>query len=98
MDIEKPDSPRSTKPANPLSRREFAKGVAYVAPLILTLKAVPAFAQVGSNRPPNGGTNGPDGGTNCTNGGGANGPNGGLTDPMAALTDAGAGLTDPTAH
>jgi hypothetical protein len=33
------------------SRREFVKKAAYVAPLVLTLKAAPAFAKQGSKKP-----------------------------------------------
>ncbi len=33
------------------SRRDFVRKAAYVAPLILTLKAAPAFAKRGSGRP-----------------------------------------------
>jgi hypothetical protein len=33
------------------SRRSFVKKVAYVAPLVLTLKADPAFASYGSGKP-----------------------------------------------
>lgn len=32
------------------SKRKFVKAVGYVAPAILTLKAVPAFAAAGSSR------------------------------------------------
>jgi hypothetical protein len=32
------------------SRRKFAKKLAYVAPAILTLKAMPSFAATGSRR------------------------------------------------
>lgn len=37
---------------NGTGRREFVKKVAYVAPAILTLKAAPSFAKVGSAKPP----------------------------------------------
>ena len=36
------------------SRREFLKKVAYVAPVVLTLRAVPSFAAGGSPRGNNG--------------------------------------------
>lgn len=36
------------------SRREFIKKVAYVAPVVLTLRAVPSFASSGSPRGNNG--------------------------------------------
>ena len=36
------------------SRREFIKKVAYVAPVVLTLRAVPSFAASGSPRGNNG--------------------------------------------
>lgn len=35
---------------NEQGRREFIKKAAYAAPVILTLKAVPSFAQSGSGR------------------------------------------------
>ena len=35
-----------------ISRREFVKKAAYVAPAIITLKAAPAFAQPGSEKGP----------------------------------------------
>jgi len=45
------------------SRREFVKRAAYVAPVILTLQAAPAFAKTGSQKeidvPPRPGTGGP---------------------------------------
>jgi hypothetical protein len=45
-----------------IKRREFVKRAAYAAPVILTLKAMPAFAAAGSssNKPPSsrGGTKG----------------------------------------
>jgi phosphodiesterase/alkaline phosphatase D-like protein len=34
-----------------IKRREFVKRAAYAAPLILTLKAMPAFAAAGSGNP-----------------------------------------------
>ena len=34
-----------------ITRRDLVKGMLYVAPAILTLKALPAFAQNGSNLP-----------------------------------------------
>ena len=34
-----------------ITRRDLVKGMLYVAPAILTLKALPAFAQTGSNLP-----------------------------------------------
>lgn len=34
------------------SRREFVKKAVYVAPAIVTLKAVPAFAKAGSDKSP----------------------------------------------
>lgn len=34
-----------------IKRREFVKRAAYVAPVILTLKAMPAFAASGSGSP-----------------------------------------------
>ena len=34
-----------------IKRREFVKRAAYVAPVILSLKAMPAFAASGSGRP-----------------------------------------------
>jgi len=37
------------------SKRKFVKAVGYVAPAILTLKAVPAFAAAGSGRKGNNG-------------------------------------------
>jgi hypothetical protein len=42
------------------SRRSFVKKTAYVAPAILTLKAVPAFASQGSEKGNNGVGNGLD--------------------------------------
>jgi hypothetical protein len=42
------------------SRREFLKKTAYVVPVILTLKAAPAVASIGSPRCNNGVGNGPD--------------------------------------
>jgi len=42
------------------SRRSFIKKMAYVAPTILTLKAVPAFASQGSTRSDDGGGDGVD--------------------------------------
>jgi hypothetical protein len=42
------------------TRRDFLKKAAYAAPVILTLKAVPAFAKNGSGRGNNGG-----GGDSC---------------------------------
>jgi hypothetical protein len=33
-----------------IDRREFVKRAAYAAPVILTLKAMPAFAATGSNK------------------------------------------------
>jgi hypothetical protein len=56
------------------SRRDFIKTTAYTVPVILTLKAMPAFAQVGSPGGGGGGTNG-RGGRN--GGGGGNGGTGG---------------------
>jgi hypothetical protein len=38
------------RPAVDASRRKFIRNAAYVAPVILTLKATPAFASVGSGR------------------------------------------------
>jgi hypothetical protein len=35
-----------------VSRREFVKKAVYVAPIVLTLKAAPAFARAGSGAPP----------------------------------------------
>lgn len=35
------------------TRRNFVKKAAYVAPVILTLKATPAFAKSGSGKPKN---------------------------------------------
>lgn len=46
----------SRKEEHNASRREFVKGVgkiAYVAPVILTLQAMPSFASAGSGRPQN---------------------------------------------
>jgi hypothetical protein len=34
------------------SRRKFVKKAAYVAPAILSLKVVPAYAKAGSEKPP----------------------------------------------
>jgi len=41
------------------SRREFVKKTAYIAPTILTLAAVPAFAKAGSKKSTSGGTYAP---------------------------------------
>ena len=38
------------------SRREFVKKTAYIAPMILTLAAIPSFAKAASNKPTSGGT------------------------------------------
>ena len=46
----------SGKHKSGFSRREFVKGigkVAYVAPVILSLQAMPSFASAGSGRPQN---------------------------------------------
>jgi hypothetical protein len=40
-----------SKPIQQPSRREFVKRAAYVAPVILTLKAAPAVAKPGSDKP-----------------------------------------------
>jgi len=53
------------------SRREFIKTTAYTVPVILTLKAMPAFAQSGSPPPSD-----PSGGGG---GGGGNGGTGGTS-------------------
>ena len=42
------------------SRREFVNKIAYTVPLILSLKAAPAFASVGSTKGNNGVGNGQD--------------------------------------
>jgi hypothetical protein len=42
------------------SRRSFIRKAAYVAPMILTLKAVPAFASAGSGQPNDGISDGND--------------------------------------
>ena len=58
------------------SRRDFIKTTAYTVPVILTLKAMPAFAQTGSSpREPAGG--GGRGGGRGGGGGGGGGGNGG---------------------
>lgn len=43
-----------------LSKRNFIKSAAYVAPAILTLKVMPTFASTGSGRGNNGVGNGQD--------------------------------------
>jgi len=52
------------------SRRDFIKKTAYAVPVVLTLKAMPAFAQVGS---PGGGGNSRAIGTGGNGGGGITG-------------------------
>lgn len=42
------------KDSHDTSRRKFVKALGYVAPAIITLKAAPAFASVGSGRHDNG--------------------------------------------
>lgn len=56
---------RSKAPDKP-SRRRFVRNAVYVAPVILTLTAIPSFASAGSARPSNppGGSTGPDTNTN----------------------------------
>jgi hypothetical protein len=49
------------------SRRTFVKKAAYVAPAVLTLKAAPSFASLGSSRH-DGNTGGSTGGHNNTGG------------------------------
>jgi hypothetical protein len=48
------------RPADEQSRRSFLKTATYVAPVILTLKAAPAFAKYGSGKGNNGIGNGVD--------------------------------------
>lgn len=60
------------------SRRDFLKTTAYTVPVILTLKAMPAFAQVGSPGG-NGGTNGRGGRNGGGDDNGGDLPNGGTT-------------------
>jgi hypothetical protein len=50
----------SDRTDNEQTRRSFIKTAAYVAPAILTLKAAPAFAAVGSGNCNNGPGNGVD--------------------------------------
>ncbi|MGH7844138.1 MAG: hypothetical protein ACREQW_03040 [Candidatus Binatia bacterium] len=45
---------------DPMRRREFIKRTAYAVPVILTLKAMPAFAAAGSVKGNNGVGNGVD--------------------------------------
>jgi hypothetical protein len=73
MDITKMDSKRIS------SRREFLKKGAYVAPLIVTLTAVPAFASSGSGYDGggHGGGHGGGGGHGHGHGGGGGGGYGG---------------------
>jgi hypothetical protein len=65
------------------SRRDFIKKTAYAVPVVLTLKAMPAFAQVGSpggggnSRAIGTGGNGGGGTTGGTNGSATMGTNGG---------------------
>ena len=39
-------------PKNAITRRDFVKKAAYIAPAIVTLKAAPSFAKTGSMKPP----------------------------------------------
>ena len=64
---------KNNPPKNNPSRRGFIKKAAYVAPLVLTLKATPAYAARGSGGCGDG--NGRHGGGQ--NGGGGNGSSGG---------------------
>jgi hypothetical protein len=48
------------KPQHDDSRRDFVNKMAYTVPLIVSLKAEPAFAQIGSNKGNNGVGNGVD--------------------------------------